>query len=113
MGHHDPVVDWTTDFDHTDDRWADDPFPIWEGLRQGCPVARTERYGGVWFPSRYDDVAAVAYDTERFTSRSVVVSEFRPPAEMAPQGIAPPISSDPPYHKESRRLLLPVFSPRA
>jgi len=32
---------------------------------------------------------------------------------MAPQGIAPPISSDPPFHKGARRLLLPVFSPQA
>ena len=35
----------------------------------------------------------MAYDTERFTSRSVVMSEFRPPMELAPAGIAPPISA--------------------
>ena len=31
----------------------------------------------------------------------------------APQGIAPPISSDPPFHHDARRLLLPAFSPTA
>lgn len=113
MGHHEPVEDWATDFDHTDDVWAADPYPIWADLRKTCPVAHSERYGGVWLPTRYDDVAAIAYDTDRFTSRSVIVSEFRPPMELAPQGIAPPISSDPPFHKDARRLLLPIFSPQS
>jgi cytochrome P450 len=113
MGHHEPVTDWKTDFDHTDDVWAGDPYPIWEDLRRECPVAHTERYGGGWLPTRYEDVAAVAYDTDRFTSRSVLMSEFRPPLMLAPAGIAPPISSDPPYHKDARRMLLPIFSPQA
>jgi len=113
MGHHEPVLDWETDFDHTDDVWAADPYPIWEELREKCPVAHTERYGGVWLPTRFEDVSAIAYDTERFTSRSIVVSEFRPPAMLAPAGIAPPISSDPPYHMDARRMLLPIFSPQS
>lgn len=113
MGHHDPVTDWAGDFDHTDDAWAADPYAIWDELRATCPVAHTERYGGAWLPTRYDDIAAVAYDTERFTSRSVVVSEFRPPEMLAPAGIAPPISSDPPFHQDARRMLLPIFSPQA
>ena len=60
-------------------------------------------------------MAAVAYDTEHFTSRSVVVSEVRPgPDDMpAPIGVAPPITSDPPFHALARRLLLPAFSPKA
>jgi len=113
MGLHEPVEDWTTDFDHTDDVWAADPYPIWDELRQSCPVAHTARYGGAWLPTRFDDVAAIAYDTDRFTSRSVIMSEFRPPFEMAPEGIAPPISSDPPFHKDARRMLLPIFAPQA
>ncbi|MBI2167927.1 MAG: cytochrome P450 [Actinobacteria bacterium] len=113
MGHHPPVDDWTSDFDHTDDVWAADPYPIWEELRTKCPVAHTERYGGAWLPTRYEDVAAIAYDTDRFTSRSVIVSEFRPPMDFAPAGIAPPISSDPPFHQDARRMLLPIFSPQA
>jgi len=113
MAYHDAVTDWATDFDHTDEAWAADPYPIWDELRKTCPVAHTDRYGGAWLPTRYDDVAAIAHDTERFTSRSVIVSEFRPPLELAPAGIAPPISSDPPFHTEARRLLLPIFSPQA
>jgi cytochrome P450 len=111
---HPPVADWATDFDHTDPRWVADPYPIWDDLRSRCPVAHSERYGGTWLPLRHEDVAAVAYDTEHFTSRSVVVSEVRPGPEdlPAPIGLAPPITSDPPFHALARRLLLPAFSPK-
>lgn len=111
-GHHPPVTDWATDFDHTDEVWAADPYAIWSELRGTCPVAHSERYGGVWLPTRHEDIAAIAYDTDHFTSRSIVVSEGRP-LMPAPQGIAPPISSDPPFHHEARRLLLPAFAPKA
>jgi len=107
-----PVSDWASDFDHTDPQWAADPFPIWDDLRQRCPVAHTERYGGTWLPVRHADVSAIAYDSEHFSSRSVVVANRKPPRELAPVGGFPPISSDPPYHMEARRPLLPAFSPQ-
>jgi cytochrome P450 len=111
---HPPVTDWARDFDHTDPGWVADPYPIWEDLRGNCPIAHSERYGGTWLPVRHQDVAAVAYDTEHFTSRSVVVSDLRPgPDDLpAPIGVAPPITSDPPFHALARRLLLPAFSPK-
>ena len=95
MEPHPPVMDWATDFDHTDEQWAADPYPIIEDLRQRCPIPRSERFGGVWMPVRHADVSAIANDTERFTSRSIIVSEHRPPMELAPEGIAPPISVRP------------------
>jgi cytochrome P450 len=109
---HPPVSDWAADFDHTDPHWVANPFPIWDELRAKCPVAHSDRYGGTWLPVRHDDVAAIAYDTEHFTSRSVVVSEVRPGPDdpPAPVGLAPPITSDPPFHTMARRLLLPAFS---
>lgn len=111
---HPAVKDWATDFDHTDPTWVADPYPIWEELRATCPVAHSDRYGGTWLPTRHEDVAAVAYDTEHFTSRSVVVSEIRPGPEdlPAPIGLAPPITSDPPFHSLARRMLLPAFGPK-
>lgn len=110
-----PVEDFATDFDHTDPTWVADPYVIWEDLRNRCPVAHTDRYGGAWLPVRHAEVAAVAYDTEHFTSRSVVMSEVRPgPHDLpAPIGLAPPITSDPPFHALARRMLLPAFSPKA
>ncbi|MGP4101335.1 cytochrome P450 [Nonomuraea sp. KM90] len=109
----DPVSDWATDFSHVDPAWAADPYPIQDELRQRCPVARTERFGGAWLPTRYEDVAAIAYDTERFSSRSIIVSNVRSPKELAPVGVVPPISSDPPFHHDARKLLLPAFTKTA
>jgi cytochrome P450 len=105
-----PVGDWASDFSHLDPQWAADPYPIQDDLRQRCPVAHTERFGGAWLPTRYDDVAAIAYDTDRFSSRSIILSNFRPPRELAPIGGSPPISSDPPFHHDARKLLLAAFT---
>jgi cytochrome P450 len=112
MADHPPVEDWATDFDHADATWAADPFPIWDELRETGSVAYSGRYGGMWMPTKHETVAAVAYDVEHFTSRSILVTDYRPP-DLSPRGIAPPISSDPPFHHEARRLLLPAFSPKA
>ena len=108
-----PVRDWATDFSHLEPEWSADPYPIQDDLRQRCPIARTERFGGAWLPTRYEDVAAIAADTERFSSRSIIMSNFRPPPELAPIGGTPPISSDPPFHHDARKLLLPAFTKTA
>jgi len=106
-----PVEDWATDFDHTDPGYNRHAHQIWDDLRSQCPVAHSDRYGGTWLPVTHADVTAIAYDTEHFTSRGVVVSTRRP-SEPAPIGEAPPITSDPPFHHEARRILLPAFAPR-
>jgi cytochrome P450 len=103
-----PVTDWSTDFDHFDPRWSENPYPIWNELRQKCPIAHTERFMGAYFPSRYEDVRAIAYDTEHFSSRRPVVRDSRPP--LIP---APPITSDPPEHRPAKQILLPAFTPDA
>jgi len=105
-----PVADWATDFSHLEPEWSADPYPIQDDLRQRCRLAHTERFGGAWLPTRYEDVAAIAYDTGRFSSRSIILSNFRPPRELAPIGGSPPISSDPPFHHDARKLLLPAFT---
>ena len=107
------VKDFATDFDHLDPQWVNDPYPIWEDLRGRCPVAHTERFGGAWFPATHEGVSAVAKDTEHFTSRQVIISYTRPTEEdlPAPIGLAPPITSDPPFHVDARRLILPAFAP--
>jgi hypothetical protein len=108
-----PVSDWATDFSHVEPEWSADPYPIQDDLRQRCPIAHTGRFGGGWLPTRYEDVAAIAYDTEHFSSRSIIMSNFRPPHEVAPVGGSPPISSDPPFHHDARKLLLPAFTKAA
>jgi hypothetical protein len=108
-----PVSDWATDFSHLEPEWAADPYAIQDDLRERCPIAHTDRFGGGWLPVRYDDVAAVAYDTDRFSSRSIIMGNFRPPASIAPIGDSPPISSDPPFHHDARKLVLSAFTKTA
>jgi cytochrome P450 len=104
-----PVTDWARDFDHLDCAWVDDPYPIWDRLREECPVAHTDRYQGVYLPTRYEDVRAIALDHDNFSSRQVIVRDFVP----ARGGSAPPITNDPPRHQNARRALLPAFTPAA
>jgi cytochrome P450 len=104
------TTDWTTQFDHFSPTYAADPIPIWHDLQDHCPVARSEKFRGMWVPTRYEDVEAVARDTDHFSSRSPVVAEFGAMSDFLLE--IPPISSDPPYHTGFRHLLLPFFSPR-
>ena len=108
-----PVEDFATDWDHADPEWVNNPYPIWEDLRERCPVAHTERYGGAWFPATHEGVSKIANDTENFTSRAVIINNGRPDGEdiPAPIGGAPPITSDPPFHQIARRLILPALAP--
>jgi cytochrome P450 len=108
-----PVSDWATDFSHHEPEYYQDPYPILDDLRQRCPIAHTGRYGGGWLPTKYEDVAAIAYDTDHFSSRAIIMSNFRPPVDLAPIGGSPPISSDPPFHHDARKLLLPAFTKAA
>jgi cytochrome P450 len=103
------TIDWTTGFDHCSPEYAADPFVVWDELRAECPIARSERFRGMWVPTRSTDIEAIARDTSTFSSRSPLVAEFGSMAEFGFK--VPPISSDPPYHTEFRRLLLPFFAP--
>ena len=107
MSEREPVKSWLTDWDHMDPEWSKDPFPIWDEVRtSGCPIARTDRYGGVYMPTRFKDMQDITADTETFSSRQVVVRETQPEA----QGGAPPITSDPPRHRLARMKIMPPFS---
>lgn len=107
---HPPVTDWVHDFDHTDPRWTENPFPIWDELRAVSPVVHTDRFLGCYLPTTYEAVKQIAYDTEHFSSRRVVVRDERPEVQ---RNAAPPITSDPPEHKPAKQLLLPPFTPDA
>jgi cytochrome P450 len=103
------TIDWTTQFDHFSPEYAADPFSVWEMLRDECPIARSEHFRGMWVPIRLSEIEEIARDTATFSSRSPLVTDF---GSMADFGFeVPPISSDPPYHTEFRRLLLPFFAP--
>ncbi len=116
MTHIAPVKDWANDFDVLDPRYVTDPFSIWDDLRQTCPIAHTDRRKSSWLPTRYEDVTAIAHDIEHFSSLKVAVipgDEDEDPENFEGPNLEyglPPISSDPPLHTWTRRLLLPWFS---
>ncbi len=111
-----PVDDCATDFDHGHPEYNPRAPEIWKELREsGCPVAHSDRYGGMWVPITHETVHEVAYDTENFTSRDgrgLGRSTRRARRCRRRSGRAPPITSDPPFHSMARRLLLPPFAPK-
>lgn len=111
MARTEPVSDWTSDFDVLDGSYVLNPFPRWDELRQECPIARTDRRGRAWLPTTYADVTAMARDIEHFSSAntSVIDAIEEPETPILTYGL-PPITSDPPLHTWTRRLLLPWFS---
>ena len=105
-----PVHDWGSDYDIFDPGYVKDPYPVWEDMRAHCPVAHTERWGGSWMPTRYEDMQAIAKDVQHFSSDEILVV---PVKRLDDEIKAPPITSDPPEHSWARRLILPAFAPQA
>jgi cytochrome P450 len=114
-----PVSDWATDYDIFDERYFTDPGPIWADLRDRCPIAHTERWGGSYLPTRYDDVAEMARLVPQLSNQEFIVVPPVPLIDpdtgevLRARPYAPPISSDPPFHGAARRLILQAFSPQA
>jgi cytochrome P450 len=111
MARTEPVSDWTSDFDVLDESYVRDPYAQWDELRRVCPIARTDRRGRAWLPTTYADVTTLAKDVEHFSSSNTSVIDFGEEEEspILTYGL-PPITSDPPLHTWTRRLLLPWFS---
>jgi cytochrome P450 len=99
------------DFDVMAADYVADPYPVWDEMRTTCPVAHTDRHGGAWITTTYEDVTRVARDPGVFSSRdvSVIPAPDSTEGDLLPVGL-PPIQSDPPVHTWSRRLVLPWFS---
>ena len=76
-----------------------------EGLRERCPVARSDAYNGFWALTRYDDVVAAAKDPALFTTSAQNVVP-----KLAFTGRRPPLHLDPPEHTPYRAALNPYFT---
>jgi cytochrome P450 len=115
-----PVEDWATDYDIFDPEYVKDPVPIWRDLRERCPIAHSDRWGGSWMPTRYADLQEMVRMVPALSSKSPTVVPAPPNLRMklaqerAKYGTEnPPITADPPEQKPYKQLLLPFFSPKA
>ena len=70
-------------FDHHAPDFAADPWPVLADLRQRCPVARSDAYGGFWVVTGYDDIKRVAHDDATFSSAETIL--IPPKKNVAPE----------------------------
>ena len=112
--------DVVVDFDHHSDEFNRDELAINAELRQRCPVAWNEHYGGFWFLTSYDAVSQTARDGDTFAHK------YEPDAAdgvdyQGEMGVPRPEGQpalgigevDGPYHQALRHALAPFFSPGA
>jgi cytochrome P450 len=108
------------DFDHHSDEFNLNELTINAELRQKCPVAWNQNYGGFWFLTSYDAVSQTARDDDTFSHKYEPNSPNgvdyqgemgvpRPEGQPA-LGIG---EVDGPYHLALRHALAPFFSPGA
>jgi cytochrome P450 len=92
------------DFDALAPETFDSTHDLYAELRERCPVARSDAWGGFWAFLRYDDVGHAASDSKTFTT---TVQNVVP--KVAFTGRRPPLHFDPPEHTPYRRALNPLF----
>lgn len=95
-------------FDHLSPALADDLQETLARMRSGCPVAHSDRHGGFWVVTRYDEVLAVAQDWASFSSAHGLTV---PPAPIAVRNL--PVEVDPPLQRVYKRLINAYFTPHA
>jgi cytochrome P450 len=93
------------DFDHSDRKLVEDPYPTYRRMRDECPVARGSKFGGFWVLSRYDDVLAAELDPGTYASGDGITI----PA-LGGGLPTPPLECDPPEHRDFRSILQPLFT---
>lgn len=93
------------DFDPLQPETFDSPHDDYRRLREKCPVAHSDAWGGFWALMKHADVAAAAADSDTYiTSKQNVVPK------VAFTGRRPPLHLDPPAHTPYRRALSPLLS---
>jgi cytochrome P450 len=103
----DEVVAAAARFELHDPALQDDPYPLFAELRKHCPVARSEQHGGHYIVSRHADIDAILHDAERFSSRGVLIPEWKFPLG----GLQIPLEIDGEDHRLYRVALASIFSP--
>jgi cytochrome P450 len=100
------------DLNRLDVAFLNDPYPTYRALRELAPVPRLP--DGSFFLTRYDDLVAVYHDASAWSSDKKI--DFKPKfadSLLYEHHTTSLVFNDPPIHTRVRRLLAPVFTPRA
>ncbi len=97
-------------FNPFDYDFHEDPYPIYQELREKAPLYRNEE-AGFWALSRHADVLAAFKDTTRFSNTSGVSLEVSGLGENI-EMVMSILAMDPPRHDKMRGLVSRGFTPR-
>ncbi|MGV9800799.1 cytochrome P450 [Mycobacterium sp. NPDC003449] len=86
---------------------AADMRQAYTDMREQCPIAHSERFGGLDYVSRYADVREILSNADTFTSGEGVFI----PDTGVPR--VPPLEFDPPAHTTLRKMMDGPINPRA
>ncbi len=93
-------------FDYAIDQ---NPYPVWERMREEAPLYWNEKYG-FWAVSRFADVWSAYHNTETFSSTHGVSLDMM--TDTATDMTYMMIFMDPPEHYNFRRLVSSPFAPK-
>ena len=98
----------------TDPALANNPWPVYAALREHAPAVSApfsrSQSGTVVILSRYDDIHRALRSPELFAAN---YGDAHPANFMGQKRPVIPLNTDPPKHAKYRKLLDPLFSPRA
>ena len=104
----DDLTDLVEHFDHRDPRLTGTTAPeVYAELRRRGRVVRSDRHGGFYILTNYNDVVRALRDHDTFSSAAGVFL-IRQPGQVP----APPLEFDPPEHTEYRALATDILAPR-
>jgi cytochrome P450 len=102
-----PTDEWCcAHFDHLSPDLAAHLHPTLARMRDRCPIAHSDQYGGYWIFTRYEDVLTIAQDWQTFSSAHGVSV---PGTKMVVPAI--PEHLDPPLHRIFKRLINSHLTP--
>lgn len=102
------IEKFATNFDHHDDRYGGDPYPVFDRMRERGPLTWSDNYGGYWIVTGYEESFWIWKSHELFgNSPSVSL-----PGGLGTAEPIKPLEVDPPLHARYRAPLQPHFGPR-
>jgi cytochrome P450 len=93
-------------FHYGSKEYQEDANPVFDRIRATCPVAKSEKFGGFWMLSKYDDVFRAYQEPELFSSYPNPI----PAGGIGSERAVIPVEIDPPDHGKYRKILQPLFT---